>query len=1356
MNFEWIKKCVKIGSRVELNCADGKYVGEVLDISDDCILMQDDEQNVIGLSGSQIVKFKIIVKDGNVPFDKKNPSTDNGKSELAKSEYSATDSVQSESNTAISKFSSEEKPETKIYREGDIIPMEILYQRDPSLRKRLSASGNGGMRDKMNAKPKSIGKGMAALEAIAGERHKEEIKRKLAPKGEIISINLGKNLGYIRDPKIGYELYFSLDQIVDDRLRDDLKVGTSVLYTMSSNDIGNAAATVRLPDTIENSLKLAKKQNSWHAKNIVNQILEQYPGDFAASAFKFEMKRNPGVPVPFTSKSGTGASVYARATEFRLTKNYEAAIPLYLEAIKNNEKLESSVKDLGFIYASLFKSSLDILEKENYREKTLRLIEKYKSAFRDVVVSWNYLENLFYSVNEFEKYITITDKLLNSQEIRRDVDRRKLIYTKRSVAFAKLKRIDEAKKSIEMALDLKPDDSYALKVQSALDDFAAGKIKEEIFLSLYLDSSDGTLSKYIQHTLDNYTEYRGLLNKAVQLDTVKFSIADLNKIKDVLAEKDEKKLLRADEKADLLLTEAKLMQELDPENRFEFLSVLAKYCNAVATNGLMQKKKLESIQFFYIESFMLAPNYDFMSRQIPFYLLSFIYDHQKLNDELGKPYAVETIATRLINANAEQHLWNGVVTMFVASSVISGKLVPEFYNSILIRSSAIEYFKHNGITLENNCTLEDFAKIWNEIIQKNIVEQLKLDASISSILKSCNYVEKISESIKQLIDSLEGKKNILDETRLRILTESLSSSVESYVKSTGYRNKENNYHSSNECIEKLIGEIDCNPTRVSFDYIRPFLIHIKKVLELSFEDIVAASEPKIKIVMVSEETVVNSDGTVSIQISVENDRDSSPIRDVSLSIDNTSDVQLVQGDKTAYNAIDGGEHKIFRLTIKVGERALKDKASVISTKCVYNTQGEKKETSIQLSLRLYEPCDFSLIENPYAAVADSGPVRVGSKMFFGRDSFIEGKAKALMESSSKQIIIYGQKRCGKTSVLLHLKHKLMETGKTFCVMFSLEAISQDLSEISFYHKILEEISESLEYSKGISPDFKIPSKDEFAAEDKSVPLNTFTKYMARFKRACEQIPEWKDKQLIVLIDEFTYIYSGIKRGVVSDSIMRQWKAIMQDERSQFSVVLVGHDAFPSFKKEPYASNAFGITEDFRLTYLDEKSARELIEKPILDSNGRSRYVGDAVTKILDYTSTNPYYIQMFCSRLVDSMNNNKAINVTEVDVDDVAMSMVEGATALTDDKFDNLLHIGDAGISIDGIDEECVNSVLREVAKRSKNSEYCSRNDINVLDDKEKENEILKQLCDREVLGLKGEKNYKILVRLFKLWLLNH
>ena len=472
----------------------------------------------------------------------------------------------------------------------------------------------------------------------------------------------------------------------------------------------------------------------------------------------------------------------------------------------------------------------------------------------------------------------------------------------------------------------------------------------------------------------------------------------------------------------------------------------------------------------------------------------------------------------------------------------------------------------------------------------------------------------------------------------------------------------------------------------------------------------------------------------------------------------TDDVHFIDEINTSYNSIEGGDSYIFKLRIKVSNKVIQNKATALDAVCRYKNGKDSKEYQSQLSLKLYSPLEFKEIDNPYSPIADGGPVPVTSNMFYGRDEFISNIASSILRSPSKQIIIYGQKRCGKSSVMLHLKEKLLETEKTFCIFFSMGDIINKLSEVSFYYKILSSIESELEFMElddKIVPEFKIPNYSDFKNEDEDNPLNTFTKYMIKFKMACKKTEGWTDKNLVVMIDEFTYLYTEIKKGKISPSIMKQWKAVTQNERAQFSVVLVGQDVVPSFKKEEYASNAFGVIQDIRLTYLEEQPARELIVNPILDDNKESRYIGNAVTRILEYTSRNPYYIQIFCARLVEYMNKNKSIKVTEADVNDVAHSFVSGDQALEIDKFDNLIRAGESE-DLQEVPEIEIIAILRQIAVNTKNIPYCKRADINSEYDSEEEDRVLQHLVDREVLEKKGEDNYKIQVKLFQEWLLNH
>ena len=161
--------------------------------------------------------------------------------------------------------------------------------------------------------------------------------------------------------------------------------------------------------------------------------------------------------------------------------------------------------------------------------------------------------------------------------------------------------------------------------------------------------------------------------------------------------------------------------------------------------------------------------------------------------------------------------------------------------------------------------------------------------------------------------------------------------------------------------------------------------------------------------------------------------------------------------------------------------------------------------------------------------------------------------------------------------------------------------------------------------------------------------------------------------------------------------MKTWKATI--EKGYFSSVLVGQDIMPAFKTA--FPNEFGVTEDIRVTYLDEAAARALVQRPI----GEERFAGDAVPRLLDLTANSPYYTMMFCARLVDYMNATRSMVVTAADILTVKNHMLLGDDRrqddrrLTADKFDNLLAAGDR-VQDSGIDPDDTQAESRDVAER--------------------------------------------------------
>lgn len=1258
----------------------------------------------------------------------------------------------------------EEKEETEVnkpansleqgFKPGDVIPLDILHQIDPKLKDKPKISS---VQKKSGVKMRTLGNDFNALNVLVKDKHEIDDLKIVPALGEIKFVKPEMNFGFIHDGKSGQDLYFSLSQIIDNNVNSGSWYHQAVVYSLQTDAQGQGpkAVTIHKPRTISEMVKLASEfSNSGeykHAFHLIEQILSEYPDNFSADRLKRQLNR---LYPQYNSKQKEHSNAYSKAKKYSTEKFYDKAIEYYYKALDNGEKVESAVKDLGMLYTQLSKSVEDEKQATEYRQKAIEFMDRYVDELSDTLSTLYYLENFYYSVKDYDKFIITVDKLVSEKSFSLDKNKQATLLTKKAVALMQLNMPYEAEEVIDDALSIDPTNLAASRLKNIIENNSDTEdIKSEISITEF-ESLNSGLSSYIQYILDDYNEFAGVPAKIIE--SGEYDEKTLKGIRNLI----DNFAGRARERAKYLLTEGKLLTILDPDNTVKLRSTMARYCNDMAKNHISNNSRYDIVRFYYNEAFSLENRYDATARQVSYYLLTYCYRFDKLLNATSTDISIDKALSQVLNETVEQKIWEGILTMFMNNSEISAQIIYKLYSNQDYKLKALKALNNFGITgLTNSISKDEFNAAWNKAREIRINDYKKIITSIKIIAEAKN-IDSLAENLSKLVDA-DVKKDwlpALDQSRIHNIINIIVPALDTYRKVSGYRNKESNRNNANGLIQQIIDEIYDGPTKLSFEALLPLMEKTQSLLQSSFADVVKMSEPRLNIQLLSIENVVDTDRTVPVQISVSNHRDSSPIREVSVFIKDSDEITFVQGDATSYNAIDGGENLIFKMKVKVSENVIQNKATVMTAICSYRTGEELKTVESQMSLRLYSSDDFTPIANPYAPVADGGPVPVESNMFYGREEFINNLVDAIIKSPSKQVIIYGQKRCGKSSVLLHLRKQLNDTGKAFCVCFSLGDITRSLSESSFYHKILSSIQTELEFLEmedQVIPQISFPNWNDFKLEDEENPLNTFTKYMIKFKIACKRTPGWENRNLVVMIDEFTYLYSGIKHGNVSSSIMKQWKAVTQNNRAQFSVVLVGQDVVPSFKKEDYASNAFGVIEDIRLTYLKEEPARELIEKPILNSSGESRYIGNAVSRIIDYTSRNPYYIQIFCDRLVDTMNRNKAISVTEADVNDVARTFIEGSEALPEDKFDNLIRAGESE-DLQEYSESHILLVLKQIALNSKNIGYCNREDVRVLEDKEEEDAIFKHLYDREVLELKGDNNYKIQVKLFQEWLLNH
>lgn len=203
------------------------------------------------------------------------------------------------------------------------------------------------------------------------------------------------------------------------------------------------------------------------------------------------------------------------------------------------------------------------------------------------------------------------------------------------------------------------------------------------------------------------------------------------------------------------------------------------------------------------------------------------------------------------------------------------------------------------------------------------------------------------------------------------------------------------------------------------------------------------------------------------------------------------------------------------------------------------------------------------------------------------------------------------------------------------------------------------------------------------------------------------------------------------------------------QANYFNAVLVGQDVMERFIET--FQNEFGIAQRERVTYLDREDARKLIVEPILigGPEGESRYrESRAIERILELTAGSPFYIQMFCNRLVEHMNQKRAIYVTYSYVEHVRNELMRGRNALGLSNFENLYNSGEDNKRKD----EDVLKILKTIAVHSQTG-ACNKSHIN-CETESPIDELLDELVDRDVINREQEYYYTIKVSLFKEWLI--
>ncbi|HET89138.1 MAG TPA: tetratricopeptide repeat protein [Chloroflexi bacterium] len=366
--------------------------------------------------------------------------------------------------------------------------------------------------------------------------------------------------------------------------------------------------------------------------------------------------------------------------------------------------------------------------------------------------------------------------------------------------------------------------------------------------------------------------------------------------------------------------------------------------------------------------------------------------------------------------------------------------------------------------------------------------------------------------------------------------------------------------------------------------------------------------------------------------------------------------------------------------------------------------------------------------NPYVAGAS---VR-GKQGFFGRQDTLDWVAHGLCNPVTNSLVLFGQRRIGKTSLLLHLCRTLPAHGLT-PIYFDL----QDQAARSL-GQVLSDMADVIVERVGVEP------PDPSLFDDRGLFFGrTF------LPQVCTML---EDRRPVFLLDEFDVLDEAVEADLASTAAIHTLirflrRVMMNDPRPAFVFTMgrriddLGLDFTATFK-------ASLVRE---IWVLDRESAEAMVRQA--EVNKTLRFSDQAVDRILSLTRCHPYLTQLFCQHIWAQAYAGDSATLPQVGVAQVEASlpavleMADQALAWLWDGLslaEKIFAAGLAGVSEEGqtVSEELGLQTLADHATR-----LCTRG-VELM--------APRDLVRRRVLDLVEERKYRFTVELFRRWVRQH
>lgn len=289
------------------------------------------------------------------------------------------------------------------------------------------------------------------------------------------------------------------------------------------------------------------------------------------------------------------------------------------------------------------------------------------------------------------------------------------------------------------------------------------------------------------------------------------------------------------------------------------------------------------------------------------------------------------------------------------------------------------------------------------------------------------------------------------------------------------------------------------------------------------------------------------------------------------------------------------------------------------------------------------------LDNPYVIGV---PLTLAQELFVGRTDVSARIEQLLLDRRRPPLLLYGQRRMGKTSLLNNLG-RLLPTGIVPLFVDLQGPASAASDHAGLLYNLARSMIDSARRQRGVTLP---PLGREALAQD---PFTAFDEWLGRVEAALGE------RTALLTLDEFEALAAALRTGRFEEAAVLGMLRHVVQHRPRIKVLLASSHTLDELS---LWSSYFVNVQVVQVGYLDEEDARRLIEQPV--PGFALRYEPAASRRLLDLTRGHPFLIQLLCAEIVSLKNEQEpAVRrlATPADVDEaVAAALLHGSFFFAD------------------------------------------------------------------------------------------